>query len=162
MWSHCPGKSVQEGESESGAGVAGSLPKHWERVKGKLPFSEKKESQKCGSRGGGGNSSTGRWNLLWRRGPCTHIRCPWSPSSQRSLAGSSFSGVFGFCPVLRFGQSEKWRGSSLCSWVLPASRDVVSPERPLRYGRSDVHRNRRLWVKSLCYVSLLLVVMNCA
>lgn len=44
---------MQEGESESGAGVAGSLPKHWERVKGKLPFSEKKEGQKCGSRGGG-------------------------------------------------------------------------------------------------------------
>lgn len=46
---HCPGKLVQEGESGSGAGVAGSLPKHWERVKGKLSFSERKQGQKCGA-----------------------------------------------------------------------------------------------------------------
>lgn len=38
-------------EGESGAGVAGSLPKHWERVKGKLLFSERKEGQKCGAGG---------------------------------------------------------------------------------------------------------------
>lgn len=102
---------MQEDESESEAGVAGSLPKHWERVKGTLPFSEKKEGQKCGSRGRGQEFKHWAMKSAVKKGALHSHSVPstgsWSPSSQRSLAGSSLPGGFGICPVLRFGQSEK-------------------------------------------------------